>query len=351
MSKLLNRTLRKFMIFAGTVLLVSVPVYYLIIARLWRYELDEHNIILTDAAGREDTFLIIGAVTLLTMIFFVLMMVGFILINRRISNELWKPFYFSLDKIRNFELDQQKEITFDKPDIDEFYDLNQSLERLISANIAAYKQQKEFAENASHELQTPLSVIQSKLELLSQSSTLQDDQYAIIEDTLKALARVSRINKNLLLLTKIENSQFKEEENVNLSALLETNLELFSNFLGDKQLNIVKKIDPNISITGNKILVEILLNNLVTNSIRYSPENGSIGVSVSPGKICVTNAGTVALKHERLFKRFSTGSAESPGTGLGLSLVRDICARYGWKESYRFENNKHIFGVQFKKTL
>jgi signal transduction histidine kinase len=348
MSKLLNRTLKKFMLFAGIVLLVSVPVYYLIIARLWRYELDEHNIILTDAAGREDTFMIIGAVTLLTMIFFVLMMVGFILINRRISKELWKPFYFSLGKIRNFELDQQNEINFDKSDIDEFYDLNQSLEKLISGNIAAYKQQKEFAENASHELQTPLSVIQSKLELLSQSSALQDDQYAIIEDTLKALARVSRINKNLLLLTKIENSQYKDEENVNLSDLLEKNLELFSNFLDDKHLNLVRKIDPNICVTGNKILVEILLNNLVTNSIRYSPEKGSIQISVTSSGICVTNAGTTALKHERLFKRFSTGSSESPGTGLGLSLVRDICARYSWKESYQFENNKHVFGVQFK---
>lgn len=348
MSKLLNRTLRKFMIFAGIVLVVSMPVYYLIIARLWRYELNEHNIVLTDAAGREDTFMIIGAVTIITMIFFILMMIGFILINRSISKELWKPFYFSLGKIRNFSLDQENEIRFEKPDIDEFYDLNQSLERLISGNIAAYKQQKEFAENASHELQTPLSVIQSKLELLSQSSTLSDEQYAIIEDTLTALARVSRINKNLLLLTKIENSQYKQEEIINLSELLHINLELFQNFLSDKHLYLVKTIEPGICVTGNKILIEILLNNLVTNSIRYSPEYGSIEVTATPAELRISNQGAVALKRDNLFKRFSTGSSESPGTGLGLALVRQICARYGWKESYSFVDDKHVFVIQLK---
>jgi two-component system OmpR family sensor kinase len=348
MTKLLNRTLKQFMVFAAIVLLVSVPVYYMIIARLWRYELDEHNIVLTDAAGREDTFMIIGAVTALTMTFFVLMMVGFILINRRISKNLWKPFYFSLGKIKNFNLDQQHNISFDKPDIDEFNELNQSLERLISGNIASYRQQKEFAENASHELQTPLSIIQSKLELLSQNSALQDDQYALIEDTLKALARVSRINKNLLLLTKIENNQYMDEESVNLSELLEKNLSMFSNFLDDKQLTLTKKIDPDIYVTGNKILIEILLNNLVTNSIRYSIEHGDIGISLTPCSIKISNPGAVSLKQDRLFKRFSTGSSESPGTGLGLALVKEICARYRWKENYLFENNNHIFLVSFK---
>lgn len=150
MNKLFNLSLKKIMIYAGIVLICSIPVYYIAISRLWQYELDEHNIILTPEAGREDSFLIIGAVTLLTVLFFVLLLGGFILLNRSISRHLWQPFYQSLAQIKSFDLGQQKEITFDKTNIAEFAELNESLHKLIAGNISAYKQQKEFAENASH---------------------------------------------------------------------------------------------------------------------------------------------------------------------------------------------------------
>jgi len=347
MKKLLNRSLKQFMTYASIVLLISVPAYYIIISRLWQYELDEHNIVLTDAAGREDTFIIIGAVTLLTVVFFIVMLGGFILLNRRISRRLWQPFYLSLEKIKNFRLDQQNPIQFDNPDILEFSELNQSLDRLITGNIDVFSQQKEFAENASHELQTPLAIIQSKLELLLQSTTLNDKQYDIIEDALKALARVSRINKNLLLLTKIEGSQYMDKENVDLSRLLMKTVPLFINFRDDKQIDLIQDISPGVCIEGNKILIEILLNNLITNAIRYSPVNQPLRIALNDNLLTITNRGAIGLNPDKLFKRFATGSSESPGTGLGLSIVKQICMRYGWVITYRFVDQSHIFSVRF----
>ena len=348
MNKLLNRSLKQLMIYASVVLVISVPVYYIIISRLWEYELDEHNIILTDAAGREDTFLIIGVVTLLTGLFFILMLGGFIFINRRISRRLWKPFYQSLEKIKNFRLDQQNHVIFDKADILEFSELNQSLDRLITGNVNVYKQQKEFAENASHELQTPLAVIQSKLELLLQSSALHDDQYDIIEDALKALARVSRINKNLLLLTKIESSQYMDKELVDLSGLLTNSVLLFTNFREDKKIELIQNIPPGVHIVGNKMLIEILLNNLITNAIRYSPSNQPLFITLVNNKLSIKNQGAGRLNHDKLFKRFASGSSESPGTGLGLAIVKQISTRYGWEVSYNYINESHVFSVDFQ---
>ncbi|HTE23610.1 sensor histidine kinase [Flavitalea sp.] len=347
MKKLLNRSLKQFMTYAGIVLLISVPAYYIIISRLWQYELDEHNIVLTDAAGREDTFLIIGAVTLLTVVFFTLMLGGFILLNRRISRRLWQPFYQSLEKIKNFRLDQQHRIHFEKPDILEFSELNQSLDRLITGNIDVFKQQKEFAENASHELQTPLAVIQSKLELLMQSTTMNDKQYDIIEDAFKALARVSRINKNLLLLTKIEGSQYLDKEKVDLSLLVVNTVPLFLHFRDDKQINLIQEISPVVFVEGNKILIEIMLNNLITNAIRYGPVNQPIKIQLTDHMLTITNNGTKGLNPDKLFKRFATGASESPGTGLGLAIVKQICQRYGWIIKYRFLDQSHIFSVCF----
>ncbi len=347
MTKLLNHSLKLLIFYAGIVLLVSIPVYYLIILRLWQYELDEHKIQLTQAAGREDEYLIIGAVTSLTAIFFIMLLVGFIILNRRISRKLWQPFYNSLEKIRTFRLDQESRLIFEVPTISEFAELNKSLDRLISGNTTIFNQQKEFAENASHELQTPLAIIQSKLDLLMQSSDLKSDQYKIIEDAMKALSRVSRINKNLLLLTKIENSQFMAMESVNVSSLLAANIRLFHNFLENKSIGLTEEITCDVVVEGNRTLIEILVNNLITNAIRYSPENGIISVVLSPGQLQIINAGDRSLDNARIFQRFVTGSSTSPGTGLGLALVKQVSQRYGWDCQYVFENGNHVFSIEF----
>lgn len=348
MSKLLNRSLRQFMIYAALLLIISIPVYSFLISRLWQYELDEHKVVLSQADNVEDNYVIVKNITQVTVIFFALMMGGFILLNRRISKRLWQPFYSSLDKIKSFKLDQHQKITFGNTDISEFADLNERLETLIAGSVAAYSQQKEFAENASHELQTPLAVVQSKLELLMQTSSLTNDQYAIIEDALKALNRVSRINKNLLLLTKIENSQFMDEEEINISSLLQTNMRHFENFKDEKQLEIREEIPPNIEVSGNRVLIEMLVNNLLINAIRYSPNKGAISILLTPQCLQVKNPGTSTLNVDQIFKRFGSGSMESPGTGLGLALVKQISARYKWEVSYSFQSNQHAFTVVFR---
>lgn len=347
MSKLLNRSLKKFMIYAGLVLVCSIPVYYAAINMLWQYELDEHNIMLTPEAGREDRFLIIGAVTLLTVLFFALLLGGLVLLNRRISRRLWQPFYQSLARIKNFDLNRQTAVAFEKTDIAEFEELNQSLHKLISGNVMAYTQQKEFADNASHELQTPLAIVQSKLELLLQSRSLTDEQYHITEDALLALARVSRINKNLLLLAKMENSQFMEKEMIDLSALLENTISLFINFSEGKQVEWETNLLPGVVIEGNKILVEILLNNLIKNAVRYSVPHSVIAIGLSFDKLSISNAGTQSLQPEQLFKRFASVSSKSSGTGLGLALVKQISDRYGWRVHYDFNNGLHTFSLHF----
>lgn len=347
MSKLLNRSLKTFIIYAALVLAGSIPVYYLAIYILWKYELKEHNIILTPEAGREDTLLLVGAVTLLTVLFFVLLLAGFILLNRLISKWLWQPFYNSLELIKNFSLEQIKPIVFQQTAIDEFDQLNKSLDKLITGNIAAYNQQKEFAENASHELQTPLAIVQSKLELLMQSQSLTTEQYNIIEDALSALSRVSRVNKNLLLLTKIENSQYMEKDAINISELLENMVPQLETIAAGKQIRLLARFQPAVTITGNRALVEVLLNNLITNAIRYSPADSEISLILSANNFIIANPGDRSLQTEQLFKRFATAAANVPGTGLGLALVKQICNRYNWKIQYSFSGQQHIFSLHF----
>lgn len=347
MSKLLNQSLRRFILYAGLILACCIPVYYYAISRLWQYELDEHKIVLTPEAGREDRFLIIGAVTLISVLFFILLIIGLVLVNKRLSKRMWEPFYTSLEKIKSFDLNRHNNVVFEKTDITEFDELNGGLRKLIDTNLAVYNQQKEFADNASHELQTPLAVVQSKLELLSQSQTLNDEQYHLIEEALAALSRAGRVNKNLLLLTKIENSQFADRQLIEIGSSLIEMVEQLRPFFEDKQIDCELEVRDSLTIEGNKSLVEILLSNLITNAIRYSNAGSKISIILERSELRIENPGTVTLRTGQLFKRFASASASTAGTGLGLAIVKQICMRYKWKVVYLFSDSKHIFSIDF----
>ncbi|HMI01908.1 MAG TPA: histidine kinase dimerization/phospho-acceptor domain-containing protein [Pedobacter sp.] len=345
MNKLLNKSLRRFTVYAGFVLACSIPVYYIAISKLWQYELDEHNIILTPEAGREDTFLFIGAITLLTVFFFVLILGGFVLLNRKISRRLWQPFYQTLEKIKSFDLNSNTTVKFEPGNIIEFEELNASINKLLERNIATFRQQKEFTENASHELQTPLAIVQSKMDLLLQDGALTSAQSQIIEETNNALSRVSRINKNLLLLAKIENQQFLEKQQVNMSEPLQEILDLLSGLLEDR--SIESNISPNCIVEGNRILVEVMLTNLLMNSLRHTESGIKIELSLSPVELVISNPGNYPLDGSKLFRRFSAASSQTPGSGLGLSIVKEICSRYNWDVGYSFADGRHVFSIRF----
>lgn len=300
---------------------------------------------LTVETNMEESYETIIYITLTTLVFFVALMWGLVRLNRRTSARLWKPFYASLEKLRAFDLDSQKSVEFDKTDIIEFNELNSNLGKLLERNIQVYKQQKEFTENASHELQTPLAIVQSKLDLLLQSRSLTEEQYGIIDDTNKALSRVSRINKNLLLLARIENRQFEDREAVPLSELLQECLIQFEEFSKPVGIAVETSISPGVIVHGNRILVEIMVTNLILNAIRHTAPGAVVRIGLLRTGLTVANTGAGPLVKDSLFKRFRSASSQKPGSGLGLAIVSEICKRYQWRIGYDFSDGMHLFSV------
>jgi len=225
--------------------------------------------------------------------------------------------------------------------------LNQSLQKLIAKNISVYNQQKTFIENASHELQTPLAVLKSKLDLLLQNKNLTNEQSEIINAIELPLSRVSRINKNLLLLAKIENKQFSVVENIELTEVINETLELLIDYTTAKQITVDKNLPEKLALTCNKTLLEILISNLLINSIVHNAENGKINIDFSGRTLTVSNTGKIALDNKKIFERFIVSSSETANSGLGLAIVKEICNRYQWQINYTFQNNLHSFSVQF----
>ncbi len=304
-----------------------------------------HLQIETNIEEADETMLAIAVVTLL---FFALLVIGFILLNRRIAKQIWRPFRNTLEKLKSFDLTTQQTVFFDKTDIEEFEELNQSLQKLIDKNISVYNQQKTFIENASHELQTPLAVLKSKLDLLLQNKDLTNEQSEIINAIELPLSRVSRINKNLLLLAKIENNQFIEIEQINISEVLSKAIENIQEVAEVRGLELFTSIEPNIFVKMNPTLCEVLISNFLQNSIRHNKQGGEIQVKLSANGLIVSNSGEpLSIKPEELFVRFKKNDSSKESIGLGLAIVKGIVDLYDFSIRYSFENSMHHFELKF----
>lgn len=299
----------------------------------------------TNVEESEETVAYIAAVTLL---FFLILVIGFWVLNKKRSQKLWQPFQDTLQKLKAFQLNKQTGIQFSETDIAEFQELNTALDKLLQHSISTYKSQKEFTENASHELQTPLAIIKNKLDVLLQDKSLTNKQYDTIEEINLTLSRMSRINKNLLLLAKIENRQFQDIQDCYLPEIISNSINELADFIADKNIQINTEISANPHLKSNHTLAEILINNLLLNAVRYSEKGSTVAMELTENEWIISNSGSRALDKTTLFDRFKKISSDSKGSGLGLAIVKEICHNNDWEIDYEFKNNRHQFTVQFK---
>ena len=283
-------------------------------------------------------------------VIFVILIICLSLVYLYISKRLWKPFYSTLNKIEHFRLEAGKEPQFDNTNIREFLRLNEQLSKLIKENLGIYKQQKEFVENASHELQTPLAVFQSQIDTLLQQPDLTEKEMNIIQSLYSTSSRMSRLNKNLLLLAKMDNEQFEQRQTVDFVKMLYDQLSLLRELAESNGIKVSVDINTTLSVYANDILLESLIINLIVNAIRHNrAENGSIHIQVNENIFSLSNTGqNDSLNADKIFRRFSRTSEEKKGNGLGLSIVQQICKLHGWRVSYDYKNSEHVFAVIFK---
>ena len=273
-----------------------------------------------------------------------------LIFNWLISKRLWQPFKVSLAKIREAELQKMEAIHFEKTNTLEFNELNASLNAMADKIHRDYVNMKEFTENAAHEMQTPLAVVQSKMELLLQDANLKDQQVQAIVDSSAALSRLSKLNQSLLLLAKIENNQYETSELINLTTATEKYLKLFDELIKDKKLQVQTDLKEAFYVNLHPLLADSLVSNLIGNAVKYNHEGGSIFISVDRNKFKITNTSTLPLIAEsQLFKRFNkSGRLSETSNGLGLAIVKKICDTHNLSITYRFQNAEHSFTIQKK---
>jgi len=303
--------------------------------------------LLTIRMSLVDNDELVMALGIVQIILIVLLATGLLLLNRSLSRKLWRPFYNTLNQLKAYELDKSESIQPEKTNIVEFADLNKTVSHLTDRNRRVYLEQKEFIENASHELQTPLSIFQSKLDNLMQIPGLTEAGAATILDLEETAQRMVRLNKNLLLLSKIDNGQFNEVQEMDLSKLAETLLSNLRPMADTDNISIQTSINS-LSIKANPTLTEVLLTNLFHNAIRHTNTNGKVNVELSGRVLTVTNTGNpLKMTPEKMFERFSKEGRSENSSGLGLAIVKKICDTCLYSIHYNFHAGMHTFSVTF----
>ncbi len=290
---------------------------------------------------------------LLTAIFqaivylFVLLLVTLVLINVWVYKTSVSPMYKVLEWLRLYKLGGDNKPLLNPTNIVEFNELNATISESIMRIEKSYMEQKQFISNASHEMQTPLAICQNRLESLM-GTDLKEEQLSEIIKTQQTIDYMKKLNKALLLLSKIENQQFRDVEKVNFNTIIESLVVDFREVYASQHIQVNVISEGDLVVDMNMVLAKTLIINLIKNAFIHNADSGEVTIHISPRRMIFENSGTQALDSPQIFTRFYQGNKSKNSTGLGLAIVSSVCKENGFALAYSFEQNKHQFKVTFQ---
>ncbi|HIT82102.1 MAG TPA: HAMP domain-containing histidine kinase [Candidatus Caccoplasma merdavium] len=288
---------------------------------------------------------------LLRAIFFWVVILYLLLLTTTLILTMWvfhrsmRPLYELLQWLDHYRPGQKNSRVPNNTRIKEFSKLNTAAQEAVDRVENVVEQQKQFIGNASHELQTPLAVLGSRIEWMLDKTEPNEMQAEELLKMQRSLSHIVRLNKTLLLLTKIENGQFPESRPIALGSFIEEQAELYNEIYADRGLSCETDIQEDFTVEMNESLASTLTNNLLKNAFVHSEPGSKIAIIVRPRKLSVSNDGSQPLDADRIFDRFFQGEKKEGSTGLGLALVKAVCKYYHLGLEYRFDNGRHCFSV------
>lgn len=277
---------------------------------------------------------------------FTILLIAILFINVWVFHRSMKPFYRLLEWLENFRLGKKNLPLVNPTDTTEFRKLNEAVVRYAAHSEEVFEQQKLFIGNASHEIQTPVAVCLNRLEMLMEDETLSEQQMGEIVKTYQTLEYVNKLNKSLLLLSKIDNSQFSDVKEISLNEVLHRYVDDYREVYGYRKVTFDIQERETFGVMMNETLAVVLVTNLLKNAFVHNINKGHIRVEITSTEIRFGNTSTgVALDGKRVFERFYQGTKKEGSTGLGLAIVDAICRQCRLRVSYRFDGGMHWFEV------
>lgn len=282
------------------------------------------------------------------IILYLTLLVCILVVSEFVFRRSLSPLYKLLHWLNHFTLGEKNPPLDNPTKIKEFRQLNDTIEKMTRRSEDMYSQQKQFIENASHELQTPLAICRNKLELLAERTDCTEGQLQEIEEIHRNIGRIIKLNKSLLLLSRIENGQFHEVKEVELNPIIQELIEDFQEIYEHKELQIHLEEEATCNVRMNESLANTLVTNLLKNAMVHTPAKGEISIRVLADRIIFSNSSEgKALDTSRLFTRFyQADDKKTDSTGLGLAIVQSIANLYHFRISYSYDG-KHCFDLRF----
>jgi len=279
----------------------------------------------------------------LAMLFFLIVFY----INRHSVRSALKVFYSTINKLEGFQLNKPTPLKLDNAEVYEIKKLNNAFEKMSTQIKNDFDLQKEYTENITHELQTPLSVISTKVDELMQSENLNKHQMEQLAVLIETTNRLSKINKSLIFLTKIDNRFYSDKKKILLNNLIDDKLCLFEDIIGQKHIKIELDYKKDIYVEIDPNLAETILINLIKNAIIHNHHDGYIKISLTENSLFISNSGDeLSFNQSNIFNRFTRNSVSNKSLGIGLSIVKRICDLYNFNIKYDYKD-EHRFIINF----
>jgi signal transduction histidine kinase len=296
----------------------------------------------------EETNTFIDSLYFTYFLTLLLIVILFVLFKYFLLKNTWLPFFKTLKTLKYSDL-QNQQVTFSSNvKIQEFRELNNELTTLAAKIFEEYQSQKKFIENLNHELMTPIAIIRAKLELIIQSEHLKKNDLKLVSDIFMTIDRLTKLNKSLILISKIENNQFEDVEEVSLLSCINEVLNSFEDQIRVKEIRLRKEVKSDKIIVANEMLIFVLLSNLIKNAIFHNLDlNGTIEIELTSDFLLISNSGKMNKANFNVFDRFVSAKKSENSIGLGLSIVERICNLYFIEIDYTQSVNKHSFKLVF----
>lgn len=286
------------------------------------------------------------AILIMIVGLFVVMLLAFLIIHIWVFRRSMKPFYRLLKWLDTHRLGNKYEPLHNPTNIMEFQQLNEAVRQYAAHSEALFEQQKQFIGHASHELQTPLAICRNRIEMMMEEENLMEHQMVEFAKILQTLEHITKLNKSLLLLSKIENHQFSDIVEVNLNQIIQRYIVDYREVYDYLDITLDIKTKDEFIISMNETLAVVLVTNLLKNAFVHNHENGTIHICIDKDSLEISNSGGEApLDNQKIFQRFYQGKKKEGSTGLGLAIVHSICSLFKLDIHYSYHQKQHRFTI------
>jgi signal transduction histidine kinase len=286
-----------------------------------------------------------------TVLLFGILLVTIVSLGIMLLNYNMRPLYKLLNWIDEYEPGSPASKVPSQTDIVEFRKLATAVQDAVYRFETQYEERKIFIGNASHELQTPLAVCSNRIEMLLDRNDLNEEIAGELVKIHRSLSGLVKLNKTMLLLAKIENGQFPQTSEIDMTTIAEGCIELYKETHAHRNLDVEIDGNTRFSMYMDEQMASVLIGNLIKNAFLYTPQDGQISLTFTENGFSIANSGEAPLDREKVFRRFYQPAGRREGsTGLGLALVYSVCINNGLDISYNFLGGKHIFDIILKKS-